>query len=454
MGLEGADVDFLGGALKTTGIWLLAAAGALILVVLADIIISDLIRSKNISHGGVLRFLSRAAVITVCAVIAAPGMMYMDRALKISQFIQSRYVYSDLYENNYVDPETVTITSDGQKRNVIILYLESMETAYSSFEKGGALPTSVIPRLTQLADENISFGDKKGNSLRGIHNPTGTTWTTGALLASSAGVPFAFQIGKNQMGKDGTFAPDMNMLGDFLRNEGYNQEFLCGSDSYFGGRRQLYETHGDYEIYDYQTAVDRKAIPEDYYVWWGFEDHRLYDIAKEELLKLSEDDKPFNFTMLTVDTHHVGGYRCKWCPTKYKRETANIIACADRQAYDFIRWCQEQEFYQNTTIVVLGDHPRMDNLLVKRASRFDRCSYDCFINSAKNGAAGQNRLAVTMDLFPTILSSMGYTIEGDRLGLGTDLFSATPTLAEEMTYDKLNDELAKNSHYYQDKFGK
>jgi len=59
-----------------------------------------------------------------------------------------------------------------------------------------------------------------------------------------------------------------------------------------------------------------------------------------------------------------------------------------------------------------------------------------------------------MDLFPTMLSAMGYRIEGDRLGLGTDLFSATPTLAEEMGYEKLNDEVQKYSQYFIDHFAK
>ena len=59
-----------------------------------------------------------------------------------------------------------------------------------------------------------------------------------------------------------------------------------------------------------------------------------------------------------------------------------------------------------------------------------------------------------MDLFPTMLSAMGYKIQGDRLGLGTDLFSGTPTLAEEMGYEELNDEVQKYSQYFIDHFAK
>ena len=42
----------------------------------------------------------------------------------------------------------------------------------------------------------------------------------------------------------------------------------------------------------------------------------------------------------------------------------------------------------------------------------------------------------------------GVNIEGNRLGIGTNLFSDSKTLAEEMGIDKLNTELKKNSAYY------
>ena len=45
-----------------------------------------------------------------------------------------------------------------------------------------------------------------------------------------------------------------------------------------------------------------------------------------------------------------------------------------------------------------------------------------------------------MDMFPTTIASLGATIEGDRLGLGTNLFSGEQTLAEKLTFDQLNDD--------------
>ena len=68
--------------------------------------------------------------------------------------------------------------------------------------------------------------------------------------------------------------------------------------------------------------------------------------------------------MITVDTHHVGGYVCELCGNEYEEQLANVVACADSQIFEFVEWCKEQEFYKDTIIVIFGDHPRMDTILV------------------------------------------------------------------------------------------
>lgn len=68
--------------------------------------------------------------------------------------------------------------------------------------------------------------------------------------------------------------------------------------------------HGNYTLKDFCYAKNNDWIDDDYYVWWGYEDQKLYDFAKDELLNLSKEDKPFNLTLLTVDTHFFSGYFC------------------------------------------------------------------------------------------------------------------------------------------------
>ena len=474
LGLTGADTSFMNEALQECRPDLIKATVIVMLFVLADVIVFRRVGRRKVrvdefkgqhdvqketakneteeakpeyrwvrsKWGYALRGVYHVTILLICIFLAKPVYAYADQVLQVSDFVRSKLTYTKIYDEKYVAPSSVQIQNTRkQKRNVIIIYMESMETTYVSKNLGGYQNHNLMPNLYNLQQENIAFGDRKG--MAGTHNPAGTTWTTASILSSSSGIPFAFNMGMNKNeGNDadqGKFAKGITTLGDILEKQGYNQEFICGSDSTFGRKKKLFREHGSYKIFDYYSAIDAGYIDKDYKVWWGMEDFRTYEAAKDEILKLSEKDKPFNCTMLTVDTHHVGGYKCQKCPTGNGNKTANVVACADRQVQEFVDWCKAQEFYKNTTIVILGDHPRMDKKLVQGVDKKDREAIDVFINSASPyQKINQKRTAATMDLFPTILSSMGYSIEGNRLGLGTNLFSSKKTLSEEMGFDEFN----------------
>ncbi len=238
-------------------------------------------------------------------------------------------------------------------------------------------------------------------------------------------------------------------FGEILEKEGYNQIFLCGSDISFGGRDKFYNQHGNYEIFDYVKATNngRYTGPLE---GWGFLDKSLYGFAKEEINRLSKEGKPFNCTILTVDTHHMEGLPCELCPKVSDEQYGNVIACASKQLDSFIKWIKEQDFYQNTTIVFVGDHTTMSNVWKDYyPENYDRTTVNCFINSAVSPKGNvNNRDFYAIDMFPTILASMGVKIEGDRLGIGTNLFSDKPTLAEELGDEYFTEEISKRSKFY------
>lgn len=373
-----------------------------------------------------------------------------NKTLKISEYIKQTKEQTRIFEESYIKPTFKNVCGKG--KNLIYIYVESLETTYSSKEKGGAQEfINYIPNLTKLAEENISFSQTE--KLGGFHCCTGAGWTMGALFTTFTGVPFKFPVNGNDMNLRTNFASGITTLGDVLAEKGYVQEFLCGSDGNFAGRKQFFEQHGNFIVYDLFTAREKDYIPEDYMVWWGFEDEILFRIGKDEILSLVDTKKPFNLTMLTVDTHHVGGYKCNLCEDKYPENLGNVIDCTDRQIYNFVQWCKQQDFYENTVIVISGDHPRMDSILVDGVSYDDRMVYNCFINSAKgNDLSYKNREFCSVDMFPTVLSAMGFEIKESRLGIGTDMFSGIKTYSEEMGYSEFNNELSKFSKYYIDNF--
>ena len=368
-------------------------------------------------------------------------------------FISNQIQVSTIFEDEYVCPDSVNLVFPEQKRNLIIINLESIENTFVPKRLGGAFYDDLIPEMTKLNQENISFSHN--DYIGGAVYAHGTSWTVAGLVASTAGIPIKVPIGGNNLGRTEYFLSNAVSLGTILEREGYNNMFMAGSDASFGGRRNFYEQHGNFEIFDYFTAVERGYIPEDYFVWWGFEDRKLYEFAKGELLELASRNEPFNFNMLTADTHFFDGYLDDYCPIVYQYENLiNVLACASGKLYDFINWIREQDFYENTSIVIIADHLSMDQPFFDRQvdPNFERTIFNTFINPAATPVNTQNRVFTQMDFFPTMLASLGVEIEGDRLGLGTNLFSDRKTIPEEMGIETFNRELARNSRFYNDRF--
>lgn len=367
--------------------------------------------------------------------------------LDVSAYANNRSEYSVFIDDNYVDPRNVTLKFPKQKRNLIYIYLESVENTFSDLKNGGAFVENTIPELTELSEQNENFAGVQGG-LDGGYPMPGATWTIGAMFAQSTGLPLSIPVDQqNEMNKQEHFLPDVVAIGDILEDAGYNQTLMIGSSADFGGRKLFYQEHGDYEICDYFYAVALGMIPQDYYVWWGYEDNKLFDYAKEKLKQLSEQDEPFNFTMLTADTHFEDGYTCENCTNTFGDNVyANVMACSSRQVAAFVNWIKQQDFYENTTIVISGDHLTMDSDFCENvAEDYTRKVYTVFINSAVEKQLDYYRDYTTFDNFPTTLASLGVEIEGNRLGLGTNLFSDQSTLSEIYGYATEAQEVAKRS---------
>ena len=366
----------------------------------------------------------------------------------VIKYIVSQTMESDFIGDNYVSADDVKITFPEKKRNLVYIYLESMEDTYSDRAHGGAFDYDCIPELTELAMDNQCFAGDSGY-LNGGRVTTGTDFTMAALVAQTAGIPINGGIGNAATSFADSFYPGAVVLGDVLADAGYNQMFMCGSVAYFGGRELYFRSHGDYTIFDQTYAEEHDFIPKGYNVWWGYEDEKLFDFAKQMILEMASEEEPFNFTMLTADTHFEDGYLCPLCQDEFDDQYANVMACSSRQVYAFVEWLKQQPFYEDTTIIISGDHLTMDSDFCKSIDTdYVRTNYFCIINPAKEPETNDRREYTTLDIYPTTLSSMGCDIQGDRLGLGTDLFSSSPTLIEQYGFDLIDTELAKKSTFY------
>ncbi len=402
----------------------------------------------HLLHPGFTSFIKKYTVYFT-AIMLVFAIFFLGSELNLYRFMKAANTESDFIQEHYVEPRHTTLRFPEKKRNLIYIFLESIESTYADPLADGQITSCYIPELKRLAKENLNFSNT--TDLGGALSYPGTTWTAAAMIAQTSGMIVKVSLTADAYGAEDTFLPGVISLGEILAEQSYQQVLLIGSNAEFHGRKTYFEEHGNYTILDPEALKADGRLDKDYEEWWGFEDAKLFAFAKEELLRLAAEDKPFNLTMLTADTHFPDGYHCEQCEDVYESQYANVIACSSRQVGEFIAWIQAQPFYENTTIVISGDHLTMDADFTNGIDPdYIRTIYDCFINAASKPIQEKERQFGTFDLFPTTLAALGVEIEGDRLALGTSLFSDKKTLTEQFGHAYLTDELQKYSEFYND----
>ena len=376
---------------------------------------------------------------------------YIYKALTILQLLKIDNLEStDLFSKYYVNPSSVLIDYPEVKQNIIILQLESMEMTYASAQNGGLYNESYIPELEAIACDpnNVHFSDT--DKLGGVGYCVLAHWTNGAIVGYNSGLPL--KLGKIP-GK--VFLPNVVTFTDILKNAGYDLYFATSSPYYMYGATYIFTTHGNATIYDHGWISNYlHTDPNDKGPFEAFQDVRLYNFTYQILPEIAAKGQPFLYIMQTLDTHFPCGFKCPLCRDEDMRtgmQIEKVARCASRQLNDLVQWLKKQEFYKNSTIFITGDHFFMAELPEHKVVPYsDRKIYNTFLNPVINcsNELKHNRKLTTYDWFPTMLASIGFKIEGERLGFGTNLFSGRKTYMEEGV--DFNGNVIKYSKFYLD----
>lgn len=454
-GLQGANLSVIYNFFKDNGLLMVSS---LIFISIPIFIIRETfsteekIQVKKLRDPFYLDINSYRLILTYTISIFIIATIFSYKTLGVSAYLGKLNEYSAFIAEEYVSPRDVKLKFPEKKRNLIVIYLESMETTMMSKSNGGGWEYSVIPELEKLALENVNFSNT--TNIGGAYSTAGTTWTVAGLVATTSGLPLKVPIESNEY-KEETFLSGAITLGDILKGQGYNLKFMFGSDSSFGGRKQYFSNHGKYDIFDLNTAIERNLMAPEEKVFWGIEDGNLFKWAKDELLQLAREDKPFNFNLLTVNTHFTDGWLEEGTQNLYPTQYENVHAYSSKQVSDFLQWIQQQDFYKDTTVVLIGDHNSMQSVEYYKDKivndNFQRVTYNAFINSSVKPVKEKHRIFSNLDMFPTLLASIGVEVPGNRLGLGTNLYSEESTLFEKYGISYVNNELNRNSIFYNTK---
>ena len=138
--LEGTNEGMIKDFFNSCGIITIATAVILIIVM---ILLMVLCKRKWIFY------VASGVIMVISAVVIAYTLSYAWKTLDVSSYKDNQGTYSSFIDDNYVAPTDVTLAFPEQKRNLIYIFLESMEITYADAESGGAFEENVIPELTK-----------------------------------------------------------------------------------------------------------------------------------------------------------------------------------------------------------------------------------------------------------------------------------------------------------------
>ena len=311
-------------------------------------------------------------------------------------------------------PPMATKPTAQKPKNLVLVYVESLETAYARPDVFGR---DLIASLTALRP--LSF--------EAYEQLPGTGYTIAAMFSTQCGVPLQM-IGFLDWQKQGEraqqFLPRAVCLGDLLHAAGYRNVFMGGAALAFSGKGKFVSQHHVDEAYGRAEWLEL-GIPKSRLSGWGLHDDDLFEQAKSKLRELHGRGQPFSLTLLTVDSHHPSGYLSPGCVRRGAKTLDQIVECTGDMVADLVTFVRESGYDEDTNIVVIGDHLSPPNSLSGPLAKVGkRTIYNAFF--ARVQPKPNRSTIVHFDLLPTILDFIGMRPEGGRAGLGFSAFGPPP----------------------------
>jgi len=325
----------------------------------------------------------------------------------------------------------ITYNKPSEKRNFIIIFAESLESSFFDNE--------LFPNLTPRLRETIN----KHNSLRisNTNEVVMSNWTYGGMSAALCGLSYTPNYSINNPKRlSNPYIVGESCIGDILSQDDYQLSFTAGSDFGIEHKQKLLTNQGVQNFFTREKIKNslKKDLPESK---WGLYDDDLLSFSYERIKGLSRFKKPFGEIILTLDTH-VPGLKTPSCnKLKYtdgKNSILNSVHCADRLLSDYIEKIYALPNSKNITVILLSDHlhpgsePTIDSL-----ERINRKNLFVVLNSPITDESLINIVnASQLDIAPTILHSLGYSIE--NFNLGRNVFNKPNSLPQQTLVNSLS----------------
>lgn len=354
-------------------------------------------------------------------------------------------IETDLVAGTPPTNASLTQTPDTEKRNVVVVVLESTRSR-STTPYNEDLKTT--PFLDELADESLLAE----NAYAVVPH------TSKALVAANCGVAPPLDT-RNTEAEPG--AVPAQCLPGLLEEQGYRTAFFQSATEEFERRAQLVENFG-YEDFFPIEDMDTKGFDEANY--FGYEDNIMLKPSEKWLKK--DKEKPFLATYLTVTPHHDYTVPDRYGKKEFVKDKElnkylNTVRYQDFFLKNLFEQYKELGLYEDTVFVVLGDHGegfgehglrQHDNVIYNEGLHIPFLVHD---PRNKNGGSIEPPIN-GLDVLPTVTDLLGYNVEGGTypgssiLGAPTDRTLMASCYQENRCLASIEDQ-EKYIYYYGNK---
>lgn len=350
----------------------------------------------------------------------------------VTDYIAGRLLPNELQDSfdprtNIIEP--VDLARPARPRNLVIVYLESLEATFEH------LPGTAAGFASISALRDAAFNADN------IYQVEGTRYTIAGIVATQCGVPL-IPHGLNNIGFDHytqnsltSVMPNVVCLGDVLARDGYTVSYMNGASLERYSKRGFLDAHGYTRTFGLES-VDERAIADNTNVF-GMNDGVLFEHVYTELDTLRQLGKPFLLSILTVGTHGPYGFRDRDCPLHDDEAggLAAAIRCTGETLRELFGYLERTDLADSTLVAIMSDHlminrqldftPAMNESMSKLRDERRNLFFIRGIGPQRN-----SKPAAMIDVYPTLLEALGYDLKENRANLGVSLFADGPTLVE------------------------
>ena len=335
----------------------------------------------------------------------------MIRTIGHSSYHNPAYFTSNSeLESIYTPLHTPVADSTSQKKNIVVIFLESFGREYVGSLNSEVLPgyKGYTPFLDSLMQQAISFRYTYANGRSSVD----------AMPSSLSGLPMfveSFVAASHATNH-------LEGVASCLSQMGYQTAFFHGAPASSLGFQGFTRSTGFQQCFaqeDYE-ADSRTRGAADSDNWWGIWDEPFLQYFR---MKMSDMQQPFMTALFTLTSHHPFHIPEQYAKT-FPEEELPIHKCiryTDHALSRFFREAAKEPWFRNTLFIMTGDHTNMSNH-AEYKSGINQFSTTIIVYdpSGQLKPGIREGIAQQTDIMPTILGYVGYN--RPYVAFGSDLF--------------------------------